>query len=288
MAQIPTPAACAALNDAALHRLWAGLGYYRRAQHLRDAARALAEQHNGTVPADPAALRALPGFGPYTTGAVAAIAFGLPFAAVDGNVARVWARVHGVQITPDAAVRQAAPWAAAISAAGSPSQMVQALMELGATVCKPRRADCAACPLAACCTAATWPDPTVTPEARRRTPRPVEQLMHLWLVSDARLWLERRPRGLLGERPAPPVLPHPGNKAPPRRLAPVLGPALLEAVGTPFRHEFTHRIWEVRPVRYRLTTPPATPPPGWTVVSRSAARQLGLPAAFLKGAGVLD
>lgn len=112
--------------------------------------------------------------------------------------------------------------------------------------------------------------------------------MHLWLISDDRLWLQRRPRGLLGERPAPPALPHPDGATPPERIETAPGPACREAVGTPFRHEFTHRIWQVLPVRYRLLAPPATPPPGWLAVPRQDAPLLGLPSAFRKGAGILD
>lgn len=286
MAEIPSPAACSALDDDALHRLWAGLGYYRRARLLREAARAIVERHDGNVPADPAALAALPGFGPYTTGAVAALAFDLPEPAVDGNVARVWARLHGVESTVAAAMRPAATWARTVVASARPSTTVEALIELGATVCMPRRAACHACPLQAGCAAAACADPTRTPLAPARKPRPEEVLLHVWLTDGERIWFRRRPAGLLGDRPAPWSLAWPAGGAP-TQLDTDLGPAALEVLGEPFRHEFTHRIWQVTPGRYRLIAPPSTPCPLWTSARIEAVGGLGLPTAFSKGLSVL-
>lgn len=287
MAEIPSPAACATLDDDALHRLWAGLGYYRRARLLREAARAIVERHGGLVPADPAALAALPGFGPYTTGAVSALAFDLAEPAVDGNVVRVWARLHGVDTTAAAAMRPASAWARAVVGAARPSTTVEALMELGATVCMQRRAHCGGCPLRDACVAATWPDPTRTPRAPAKKPRPEEVLLHVWLTDGERLWLRRRPTGLLGDRPAPWALDWPAAGAP-TRLDTELGPAVLEALGDPFRHVFTHRTWRVTPGRYRLRATPSAIDPLWTSAPITAAAELGLPTAFAKGLNVLS
>ncbi len=114
---------------------WEGLGYYSRARNLHQAARLVRERHGGELPSDPQLLRELPGFGAYTVGAVASIAFGRPLPAVDGNVRRVLARLFDVA-RPTAAWLQAA--AARLVPADAPGDFNQALMELGATICTPR------------------------------------------------------------------------------------------------------------------------------------------------------
>lgn len=152
-ARFPTLADLAAADEDEVLAMWSGLGYYRRARGLLATAREVVEQHGGRLPADPAALRALPGFGPYTTGAVASIAFGLPVPLVDGNVARVFARLFGLTGYVDAGPGQRQLWALAERelVREQPGAWNQALMELGATVCKPRGARCAACPVQAWC-----------------------------------------------------------------------------------------------------------------------------------------
>ena len=145
IATFPTTASLAAASPADVLRAWHGLGYNRRALNLWRAARVIVEVHGGRVPSDVDALEALPGVGPYTARAVAAIAFGRPVGAVDTNVRRVLGRMvagdpeqlprASVQALADAAVPpdRAAAW-------------THAVMDLGATICAPRRPDCAACP----------------------------------------------------------------------------------------------------------------------------------------------
>ena len=126
---------------------WTGLGYYNRARNLHRTAQAVVARHAGDLPADPEALAALPGLGPYTIGAVRSIAFGLPAALVDGNVSRVLQRWHGIEGPPDAPQvrkvvwQRAEQWLASGPPRGDPSTWNQALMELGATVCTPRQPD---------------------------------------------------------------------------------------------------------------------------------------------------
>ncbi|MGH7860079.1 MAG: A/G-specific adenine glycosylase, partial [Candidatus Binatia bacterium] len=134
---------------------WSGLGYYSRARNLHRAARLVVERHGGRLPRDPAALRALPGIGPYTAGAVASIAFDLPAPVLDGNVARVLARLFGVRgrVRTGETTRRLWKLAAALVPKERPGDWNQALMELGATLCTPRRPVCASCPLRPRCVA---------------------------------------------------------------------------------------------------------------------------------------
>lgn len=150
MARFPDVGALAAASPADVLREWQGLGYNRRALNLWRAARRIVEAYHGKLPADLRSLEALPGVGPYTARAVAAIAFGMPVGAVDTNVRRVLGRI----VAGDAeALGPAAMQAAADMAVPPerPADWTHALMDLGATVCRPRRPDCAACPARAWC-----------------------------------------------------------------------------------------------------------------------------------------
>ena len=143
MERFPTPVALAAAPQEELLAMWAGLGYYSRARNLQAAARKIA----GTFPSDHVALLELPGVGSYTAAAVASIAFGLPHAAVDGNVRRVVARLSNDGVS-DAAV-----FAGQLLDRKNPGRWNQAMMELGATICVPRDPLCDACPVAKYCSA---------------------------------------------------------------------------------------------------------------------------------------
>lgn len=156
LAAFPDVGALARAPEAEVLRLWAGLGYYRRARMLHAAAREVAEQRGGRLPRGAAAWRELPGIGEYTAAAIAAQAEGEAVAAVDGNVKRVAARVLAHEGRAGSAALHAAAraWAQELmDAAEDPGEMVEGLMELGATVCTPRAPDCARCPLAGGCRA---------------------------------------------------------------------------------------------------------------------------------------
>jgi A/G-specific adenine glycosylase len=186
MARFPTVAALAAAPPAAVLRQWSGLGYNRRALNLLRAARLIVERHGGQVPDDLAALQALPGVGPYTARAVAAIAFGRPVGPVDTNVRRVLGRVaagHGSPGDPREPMpaRELQRLADALVPPASSADWTAALMDIGATLCRPRRPDCAACPLAGACRYARsrsgTPRAEATPAATRRvveSPAPYE------------------------------------------------------------------------------------------------------------------
>jgi A/G-specific adenine glycosylase len=155
-------------------KLWEGLGYYSRARNLHKAAVAITENHDGVVPKDYHGLLALPGFGPYTTAAVLSIAYGKSHAVLDGNVIRVLARLHGLQETADrpAARRRLQALADEILNVDRPGDHNQAMMELGATVCKPRNAECDACPIESHCEAFKNDWVSEIPKKSKAKPRP--------------------------------------------------------------------------------------------------------------------
>jgi A/G-specific adenine glycosylase len=158
----------ASLDD--VLRAWSGLGYYSRARHLHAAARAIVEQHSGRFPDSFEALLALPGVGPYTAGAVASIAFGLPFPAVDANARRVLSRVFHLPDEPPNHIRARIERIA--TPARSPGDYNQALMELGSLICTPRAPSCDTCCIAKVCRLHALGDPVATPKPPRlRSPK---------------------------------------------------------------------------------------------------------------------
>lgn len=182
--------------DDVLHA-WQGLGYYTRARNLHRAARLVRERHGGQVPRDPAALRALPGVGEYTAGAIASIAYGEPRPAVDGNVRRVLARLFDLADPSASALHSLADRLLDRRRAGD---FNQALMDLGATVCTPRSPACDACPVARWCLARERGTQAERPAPKRRATVPSYDVGTAVLrARDGRLLLVRRPEdGLLG------------------------------------------------------------------------------------------
>ena len=198
--RFPDLAALAAAREEDVLAAWSGLGYYARARRLRAAAGEALWRHGG-LPADAAALATLPGFGPYTAGAVASIAFALPSPCVDGNVARVLARLFLVDGAPEAKDTRDRTWALAreLVPRQRPGDFNQALMELGATVCGKPLARCGRCPVASLCAARRAGREREVPPARER--RRPESLVLACAVVRARgaLLLARRPaHGLFG------------------------------------------------------------------------------------------
>ncbi|HEY6098141.1 MAG TPA: A/G-specific adenine glycosylase, partial [Anaeromyxobacter sp.] len=135
--RFPNVRSLAKASDADVLAQWSGLGYYGRARNLRDAASLLVREHAARLPEDPAALLRLPGVGEYTAAAISSVAFGRPAAAVDGNVVRVLARIHGLRGRRDSTAlrRRVNAIAHGLAAGSRPGDWTQALMELGATVC---------------------------------------------------------------------------------------------------------------------------------------------------------
>jgi A/G-specific adenine glycosylase len=182
-----------ALADAPLDdvlKAWEGLGYYSRARNFHRAVREVVERHAGRVPSDPVAFRALPGVGRYTAGAVMSIAFGQALPLVDGNVRRVFARWMD-----DPAPAADALWrmAAELVPGRAPGELNQALMELGATVCTPRKPRCGQCPAAPLCRARMHGTQEERPARKQARPLPHEDTAVAVIVRDGRLLLVRRP-----------------------------------------------------------------------------------------------
>jgi A/G-specific adenine glycosylase len=192
--RFPDVAALAAADEHEVLRLWEGLGYYSRARNLLRGAQAVQAEHGGALPADVQALRALPGIGPYTAGAVASIAFGLDEPLVDGNVIRVLTRLLALGGDPARAPLKNGLWDAAreLLPPGRAGDFNQALMELGATVCRKRGPDCGACPLRGECRAFAAGEPERYPETAPR--RAVTKVDHVaaWIERDGRVLVVRR------------------------------------------------------------------------------------------------
>ncbi|MEO8241565.1 MAG: A/G-specific adenine glycosylase [bacterium] len=196
----PTVAALAAAPDGDVMAEWAGLGYYARARNLLACARAVVARHRGTFPDTLADLCALPGIGPYTAAAIAAIAFNRAETVVDGNVERVMARVFAVQIPLPAAKPELTTLAASLTTPDRPGDYAQAVMDLGATICTPRNPACAICPWVQGCAARAQGIQTSLPRKAAKPDKPTRQGV-VWIARrpDGALLVERRPdRGLLG------------------------------------------------------------------------------------------
>jgi len=193
-----------ALAEAPLERVlkvWEGLGYYARARNLHRAARRLLREHDGRLPADAAALRRLPGIGPYTAGAIASIAFGRDEPVLDGNVARVLCRLFRLRGDPRAARTRDRLWrlAGRIVRNGRAGLVNQALMDLGATVCTPCEPQCRACPVAPLCAAREHGEQRLLPRRGPRRPVPHHEAAVGVILRGRRLLIGRRPAdGLLG------------------------------------------------------------------------------------------
>lgn len=271
MRELPDVRALSEVREERLLKLWEGLGYYSRARNLQKAARQICERHGGQLPANASELRALCGIGDYTAGAIAAIAFGLPEPAVDGNVLRVWARLRadGRDILQPAVQKEAREEIRSVIPTDSAGDFAQALIELGATVCVPAgEAKCHACPLQAFCRALAEDKIAELPVRSKAKPRKRVDMTVLIIHDAERVILRKRPdQGLLagmyefyhteGVLSAKQVADH----------AKALGFAVTE-VGQPVaaKHIFTHLEWHMTGYAVRVeSTAPA--PDGLTAAT---------------------
>jgi A/G-specific adenine glycosylase len=199
--ELPTVGSLAEASEEKVLSLWSGLGYYRRARMLRAAAKRVAVHHGGALPQDAEALRDLEGIGAYTAGAIASIAFGKRAAVVDGNVLRVLARLFAVQEDVTAARGSARIWRLAQSlvehGVGEPGEWNQALMELGATLCVPRKPRCEACPVRPHCAGWVRGIAAELPHKPAKRPRSTLTRHTIVLVSERGVLLARRRRDVL-------------------------------------------------------------------------------------------
>lgn len=287
VAELPDPAALAACDPDKLRKLWQGLGYYSRVANMQKAAQIVCRQYGGQLPADYAALRALPGIGDYTAGAIASIAFGIPAPAVDGNVLRVASRVTGDEgdIAAPATKKRVTAALAEIIPLDAPGDFNQAMMELGATVCLPNGAPlCDFCPARAFCTARLTGRTGQLPVKAAKKARRVEERTVFLIFHENRVALRRRPgRGLLA-----------GLWEYPNELSPAgdalarwgIAPASLRSAGTG-KHIFTHIEWRMSALAVEAGSPAL--PEGWVWADRAAlAREYAVPNAFQPFQGAVE
>lgn len=271
----PTVEALAGARDEDVMQAWAGLGYYARARNLLRCARQVTAQ--GGFPQTEAGLRTLPGIGPYTAGAIAALAFGVRAPAVDGNAERVFARLLAIQDDWGAAKKRIALMARELVPADRPGAFAEALMDLGASVCTPRNPDCAACPVAEHCAARAQGEPQRYPVKPGKVARPVRYGIAWVLRRAGHVWVVRRPpSGLLGGMLA---LPSSDWTETRHEIAPA-----IEADWQPAgeaHHVFTHFSLRLD-VRVAGTRHPDLPEGFWTPEDQLS----GLPSVFVKAAAL--
>jgi len=264
LARWPTVQALAGAADEDVLSEWAGLGYYARARNLIACARQVAAL--GGFPDNEAGLRALPGVGDYTAAAIAAIAFNRDSVVVDSNVERVTSRLHGLARPSAKEIRSSV---AAMVPPNRAGDFAQAMMDLGATICRPRNPQCGRCPVASDCAGFASGTPEAFPAPKSKRQRPTRYGVAYWVERDDAVWLVRRkPSGLLGGMPALPGgewSDHPGS-------------ASGEIRGH-VRHVFTHFALELAIVGREL----APPGDGWWQPIDSLG-SAGLPTLYRRAA----
>ena len=262
VARWPTIEALAIARDEDVLQEWAGLGYYARARNLIACARKVAAL--GGFPTSSSELRKLPGIGRYTAAAIAAIAFGEQAPAVDTNVERVTARLFGLIRPSRNEIEQCT---LGMMPADRPGDLVQAMMDLGASVCRPKAPRCDLCPVRPDCRAHASGTPEAFPERPRKRERPHRFGVAYWIERERHVWLIRRPpKGLLGG------------------MATLPGPEWTETrddraerIGT-VRHVFTHFSLDLDVVRH-----PGPVGEGWWQ-SIAKLPEAGLPTLYRRAA----
>lgn len=235
-------------EEAELLKAWEGLGYYSRARSLQKAAKVIASEHGGQLPASVEALRALPGIGDYTSGAIASIAFGIPAAAVDGNVERVLCRYYAIEdeVGTPAVRRKVFDLAQALVPHDRPGAFANAMMEMGATLCTPRNPACLICPVRESCAGHAKGIADKLPNKKKKKPQRVEKRAVLLVFCGGRVLIKKREEALLaGLYVFPDIL---GENEPAKLCEYVenLGVrCAYDAMLGEAKHVFTHIIWEM-------------------------------------------
>jgi A/G-specific adenine glycosylase len=283
LARWPTVHDLAAASHDEVMAAWAGLGYYARARNLHKCAQVVSHEHGGEFPRTAKALRNLPGIGPYTSAAIAAIAFDEPAAPLDGNIERVVARLHDVHDPLPGAKSALGGLMQDLVPRERPGDFAQAMMDLGATICQPTSPKCMLCPVADTCRACAAGTAESLPRKAKKKPRPTRRAVAFWVArADGSVLLRRRPSsGLLGgmlEVPSTDWVEGVWDAASARPFAPVA--ADWQELPGIVRHGFTHFAFEV--TVWAATVPAGTEVADaiWTPVDRLG--EAGLPTAMRK------
>lgn len=286
LARFPDVAALAAGSEDEVFGLWSGLGYYSRARNMHRCAKEIVDRFGGIFPRSALALATLPGIGRSTAAAIAAFCFGERVAILDGNVKRVLTRLLGFAGDMSSAAQERALWSVAselLPPADRPADIArytQGVMDLGATVCLPRKPSCMLCPVADICVGRREGQPERYPVKTRKLRRSAQSL---WMLvaqdADGRTWLEKRPaRGIWAGLHALPVFDDrdallgmlsPGDR----------GRAVDEAV---FVHVLTHKDLHLHPVALTGLPPAIALGEGGRWLAREEWEPLGLPAPVRK------
>ena len=275
----PTVEHLAAAKDEDVMTAWAGLGYYARARNLLKCAREVAAR--GSFPETEADLRKLPGIGPYTAGAIAALAFGQPAAAVDGNVERVFSRLLAMTGEWKDEKKRIGETVRALVPADHPGAFAEALMDLGATLCTPTKPNCMLCPLTSLCAGRASGEPGRFPIKPAKSPKPKRRGRVFLLTDKQEIWLTRLPpEGLLGGMRALPSDGWRGEAFDPKRPFPADAKD-WEQIGD-VRHVFTHFSLTLNVWRGELKG--SRPEGEWMPI----ADVEGLPSVFAKALRLLN
>lgn len=280
-ARWPTVADLAAAPRDDVMKAWAGLGYYARARNLKACAEVVAHDHAGRFPDNAVALRALPGIGDYTAAAIAAIAFDEPAAVVDGNIERVIARLYAIDTPLPAAKKIIRERQAALTPQSRAGEYAEAMMDLGATICTPKKPACALCPLERMCAARAAGQPEAYPVKAAKTERPTRRGAAFVAVraDGAVLLRQRADDGLLGGMTETPGSAWAPDYRPTADDAPF--DADWQRVPGTVVHVFTHFRLEL--TVFRADVPAGTQPPAgawWSSVTTLPGE--ALPSAFKK------
>ena len=286
VARFPTVQALASAPEDDVLAAWSGLGYYRRARNLHRCAQIVMDKHGGAFPRTAQELAELPGIGPSTAAAIAAFCFDERAAILDGNVQRVLCRTHGIDDPVPSTATTRKLWALArclLPQSAEIAAYTQGLMDLGATVCKPRQPDCLICPFAADCRAYQAGDPQRLPVRQpARKSRPMRCTVMLWLRSTqgGHCWLEKRAQQAVW----PGLWSLPQFDTPDLALAfaaqfgPVVGHQALASI----RHAFTHFELTIQPLLVDVQAQPLAAEAQGRWLALEQALQLGLPAPVRK------
>ncbi|WP_136660350.1 A/G-specific adenine glycosylase [Nitratireductor sp. XY-223] len=265
----------AAADDDDVMKAWAGLGYYSRARNLKKCAERIVSDHSGRFPEDIAGLKALPGIGDYTAAAITAIAFNRHAAVVDGNIERVVARLFEVSEALPAAKAPIKDHMARLTPQHRPGDFAQAMMDLGATICTPKRPACGLCPLNLSCAVAGRDDAESFPVKPPKAERPVRRgATFVAVAGDGAVLLRKRPpAGLLGG-----MTEVPGSAWTARRDG-ELGPQAAPFAGNwkmagTIRHVFTHFELRLDVYRADFTERPALDGGWWSEPERLSGEAL--------------